>query len=207
MDYWSDELVGNLARRFSPSVPFVRKAAAEGKLKAILQFIEFFCQSVTSINMKVLPHDSFTISTPDALPVVMQRLNAKVEPPKAFRFSKKHAPYQGTISEEGFQISRIIHYRNSFLPVIRGSFEVESHQTVIHVQMSIHFFVRVFLGFWFLFWYSAVVPIILTGAMPNYMAALFIGMPMLMLFIFWIAFWSEANRSRGELTQIIQGQA
>ncbi|MEJ6482937.1 hypothetical protein N0Y54_16660 [Nostoc punctiforme UO1] len=72
--------------------------------------------------------------------------------------------------------------------------------------MSIHFFVMVFLGFWFLFWYSAVVPIILTGAMPNYMAALFIGMPILMLFIFWIAFWSEANRSRSELTQIIQGQ-
>jgi hypothetical protein len=34
MGYWSDELVGNLARRFSPSVPFVRKAAAKGKLKA-----------------------------------------------------------------------------------------------------------------------------------------------------------------------------
>jgi hypothetical protein len=156
--------------------------------------------------MKVLPHDSFTISTPDALPVVMQRLNAKVEPYKAFRFSKKHVPYQGTISEEGFQISRIIHYRNSFLPVIRGRFEVETHKTVIHVQMSIHSFVMVFLGFWFLFWYSAVVPIILTGAMPNYMAALFVGMPMLMLFIFWIAFWSEANRSRSELTKIIQGQ-
>ncbi|QKQ75008.1 hypothetical protein [Nostoc sp. TCL240-02] len=156
--------------------------------------------------MKLLPHDSFTISTPDALPVVMQRLNAKVEPQKAFRFSNNHAPYQGTISEESFQIRRVIHYRNSFLPLIRGRFEVESQQTVIHVQMSIHSFVMVFLGFWFLFWYSAVVPIALTGAMPNYVAALFVVMPMLMLFIFWTAFWSEANRSRSELTQILQGQ-
>lgn len=156
--------------------------------------------------MKVLPNDSFTILTPDALPIVLQRLNAQVEPTKAFRFSKKHPPYQGTISESGFLISRIIHYRNSFLPVIRGRFEVESHQTLIHVQMRIHPFVMAFLGFWFLSWYGAVIPITLTGAMPNYMAALFVGMPIIMLIIFWVAFWPEANRSRSELTQIIQGQ-
>ena len=156
--------------------------------------------------MKVLPHDSFTILIPDALPIVLQRLNAKVEQKKVFRFSNKHAPYQGTISEEGFRISRIIHYRNSFLPVIRGRFEVESHQTMIHVQMSIHPFVMAFLGFWFFFWYSAVVHTILTSAMPTNMVAQSVGMPMLILIIFWVAFWSEANRSRSELTQIIQGQ-
>jgi hypothetical protein len=156
--------------------------------------------------MKVLPYDSFTILTPDALPIVIQRLNAQIEPQKTFRFSKKHAPYQGSISESGFRISRIIHYRNSFLPVIQGRFQVESCQTVIHVQMSIHPFAMAFLGFWFLSWYGAVIPITMTGAMPNYMAALFVGMPMLMLIIFWVAFWSEANRSRNELTKIIHGQ-
>ncbi|MHC5862635.1 hypothetical protein [Nostoc sp.] len=156
--------------------------------------------------MKILPNDTFIILTSDSLPIVLQRLNAKVEPTKAFRFSRKHAPYQGTISESGFQISRIIHYRNSLLPVIQGRFEVQSHQTLIHVQMSIHPFVMAFLGFWFLFWYGAVIPITLTGAMPHQMAAIFVGMPMLMLIIFWVAFWSEANRSRSELSQIIQGE-
>lgn len=156
--------------------------------------------------MKILPYDTFTILTPESLPIILQRLNAKVESPKAFRFSTKHALYQGTISEEGFQISRIIHYRNSFLPMIRGRFEVQSHQTLIHVQMGIHPFVMAFLGFWFLTWYSAIVPITLTGAMPHHMAAIFAGMPMLILIIFWVAFWSEANRSRSELSQIIQGE-
>lgn len=156
--------------------------------------------------MKVLPYDSFTILTPDPLPIVLQRLNALVEPTKTFKFSTKHAPYQGSISESGFQISRIIHYRNSFLPRIRGRFEVQSHQTLIHVQMGLHPFVMAFLGFWFFCWYSAIIPITLAGAMPNNMAALFIGMPILMLIIFGVAFWSEANRSRNELTQIIQGQ-
>ncbi|PHJ58540.1 hypothetical protein VF14_26730 [Nostoc linckia z18] len=156
--------------------------------------------------MKVLPYNTFTISTPDSLPVVLQRLNAKVEPIKAFRFSRKHAPYQGSISEQGFQISRIIHYRNSFLPTIKGRFKVESHQTMIHIEMSIHPFVVAFLGFWFFCWYGAVVPITLTDAMPKGMLLVFLGMPILMLFVFWLAFWLEANRSRTELTQIIQGQ-
>lgn len=156
--------------------------------------------------MKVLPYNTFTISTPDALSVVLQRLNAKVEPTKVFRFSTKHAPYQGSISEEGFKISRIIHYRNSFLPVIKGRFEVESHQTIIHIEMSVHPFVMAFLGFWFLLWYGAIAPITLTGAMPKHIAPVFVGMPILMLVVFWLAFWLEANRSRTELTQIIQGQ-
>ncbi|WP_427158799.1 hypothetical protein ACQFX9_23110 [Aliinostoc sp. HNIBRCY26] len=156
--------------------------------------------------MKILPHDTFTITTPDSVTIVRQRLSQKVEPQKAFRFSRNHAPYEGSISEDGFQISRIIHYRNSFLPMIRGQFEVQSHQTLIHVQMSIHPFVMAFLGFWFFFWYSAVIPILFTGAIPNHIAPIFIGMPILMLFICWGSFWYEAKRSRTELTQIIQGQ-
>lgn len=156
--------------------------------------------------MKVLPYESFTILTPDPLLIVLQRLNTKVEPTKIFRFSKKHVPYQGSISESGFKISRIIHHQNSFLPTIRGRFEVELHQTVIHIQMNTHPFVMAFFGFWFFGWYSTAVSIILAGAMPYYMAALSLSIPMLMLVIFCIAFWSEANRSRTELTKIIQGQ-
>ncbi|WP_392534049.1 hypothetical protein [Nostoc sp. C117] len=156
--------------------------------------------------MKILPYDTFTVFTSDPLPIVLQRLNDKIEPTKIFRFSREHAPYQGTISEEGFQIRRIIHYRNSFLPVIRGRFEVEPYQILIHVRMSVNSFVMGFLGFWFLSWYSAVIPITLTTAIPNYMAAVFLGMPMIMAIVFWVAFWSEANRSRSELSQIIQGE-
>ncbi|MBD2200248.1 MULTISPECIES: hypothetical protein [Calothrix] len=157
--------------------------------------------------MKLLPYDSFTIVVPQPLSVVLQRLNAKVEAPKLYRFSREHAPYQGTVSEQGFQITRIIHYRNSFLPVIKGRFQIESsYQTEVHIKMSLHPFVMAFLGFWFFFWYSATIPISLVGSMPNGMPILFLGMPILMLIIFWFAFWNEANRSRNELTQIIQGE-
>lgn len=156
--------------------------------------------------MKLLPYDSLTIATSDPMPVVLQRLSAKVEEPKLFRFSKNHAPYQGTISEQSFRISRIIHYRNSCLPVIRGRFESRSQGTTVHVQMSLHPFVMAFLGFWFICWYSGTIPIALAGAIPLEMAVVFLVMPIIMLFFFWIAFWIEANKSRQYLSEIIQGK-
>jgi hypothetical protein len=157
--------------------------------------------------MKILPYDSSTISTSDSLPIVLQRLNAKVEPPKLFRFSTRHAPYQGTFSEEGFQIKRIIHYHNDFLPIIRGRFEVQSHQTLVHVQMSINPFVKASIAFVYLVWFSTLVSIALTGNMTRSMdTLLYVGMPILILIVFLTGFWSEANLSRSELSQIIQGK-
>ncbi|MBD2252933.1 hypothetical protein [Nostoc parmelioides] len=155
--------------------------------------------------MKILPYETLTIVTPDSLPIVLQRLRANIEPPKALRLSRKHTTYQGSISEEGFQIIRIIDYRHSFFPVIRGRFEEQSQQTLIHVQMSVDNAAMAFLGFWLLFWYSAIVPTTVTDTMPSQMAALLIGMPILMLVIFWLAFWSEVKRNHSELSDIIQG--
>ncbi|MBD2493909.1 hypothetical protein [Nostoc sp. FACHB-280] len=156
--------------------------------------------------MKILPYDSFTITVPEALPIVLQRLSANIEPQQAFRFSRQHTLYQGTISEEGFQISRIIHYRNSFLPMIRGRFEAQPRQTLVHIQISVHTVVMAFLGLWLFIWFNTVSFITFTDDTPRLVAALFVSMPILIVLIFWIAFWSEANRSRAELTKIIQGQ-
>jgi hypothetical protein len=156
--------------------------------------------------MKIFPYDTFTILIPDPLPVALQRLTANVEPMKLYRFSREHAPYQGTISNQSFTISRIIHHRNSFLPVIRGNIESKPQETAVHIEMSLPPFVMGFLGLWFLFWYGAIVPILFTDTLSFNFGLLFLGMPLIILVGFWFAFWSEANRSRKELTQILQGQ-
>lgn len=157
-------------------------------------------------SMKILPYDTFTVVTPDPLPIVLQRLSENIETTKMFRFSRDHAPYQGTLSEQGFQISRIIHYRNSFLPIIRGRFEPQPNGTAIHLKMSLHPIVMGFLGFWYWTWYGAVIPMTLAGVVPGLMAAAVIGLPIAVLVIFLVAFWTEANRSRNELTQILHGR-
>lgn len=162
--------------------------------------------------MQLLPYDTFSIHTREPLEDVIEKLNAQIEAPKAFRwpFSRNHAPYAGTLSRSGFEIRRIIHYRNSFLPNIRGRFEPSSEGTIIRVTLKLHPFVKAFLVFWYLVWYSATIPIFLFGALAGdvdvFTASQFVGMPIVLLFVFWCAFWYEANRSRRELAQIILGE-
>ncbi len=158
--------------------------------------------------MKLLPYDSFTIQTRDPLPLILQRLNGEVEAPRIrFGFSRHRARYQGSVSDGGFKITRIINYRNSFLPIIRGSFEQQPDgTTIIHITMGIHPFVMAFLGFWYLTWYSGSIPIVFISGMPSIIAVVFIGLPILILIAFWCGFWFEADRSRREVTEIIIGE-
>lgn len=161
--------------------------------------------------MQLLPYDSFTIQSQESLSEVVGRLEAQIEARKTFRsyFSRNHAPYEGRIDSTGFEISRIIHYRNSFLPTIRGQFESLPNGTIIKVTMRVHPFVTAFLLFWFLAWYGATIPIFLPGAIAGNAQPetfLFLGMPIVILFSFWVAFWYEANRSREELKHIINGE-
>jgi WD40 repeat protein len=157
--------------------------------------------------MKLLPHYTFSLQAHDPLSVVLERLAAQVEPPKTVRWflSQDHLLYEGSVSEEGFKISRIIHYRNSMLPVIRGRFEQSSDGTVVQINMTLHPLVLGFLGFFYLTWYSIVAPIALMSGW-NGVTLLFIGLPLVILVVFAGAFWFEAQHSRRELTQILLGQ-
>ncbi|AFZ18948.1 WD40 repeat domain-containing protein [Allocoleopsis franciscana] len=159
--------------------------------------------------MQLLPYDTFTIHTRKPLEDVIEQLDAQIEAPKPIRwsFSRNHALYEGTINSSGFKINRIIHYRNSFIPNIQGRFEPSSDGTLIRVTLKLHPFVTAFLVFWYLVWYSATIPLFLFGALSGDVdvitALQFVGMPIVLLFVFWCTFWYEANRSRRELAQII----
>ncbi|MBD2197528.1 MULTISPECIES: hypothetical protein [Calothrix] len=155
--------------------------------------------------MKLLPYDRFTICTPDIVPVVLQRLSAKIETAKILQFPDAKLPYYGTISAESFNITRNV-YRKLFIPVIKGSLETQSQQTVVHIQMSLHPAAIGFLIFLFWFWHGGFLPIMLQDALPIYLRFLFLSTPFGILFIVWLVFWSEVKKTRSELADIIQGQ-
>jgi WD domain, G-beta repeat len=156
--------------------------------------------------VKLLPFETFTLTTPDPLAIVLEKLAPHIEPTKTMRrFSRNHAPYQGTIDETGFKITRIIHYRNSFLPVIRGQFEPSATGTIVRVNMRLHPFVTAFLVFWFVTWCSILIPVSLTMDLDP-IALAFLGFPFIILFAFWGGFWYEAHRSRRELTAIVTSE-
>src|SRR5690606_4803834 len=48
-----------------------------------------------------------------------------------------HKPYEGSINGMSFKISRIIGYRNSFLPIINGVIEKDNRGVKVHVKMGL----------------------------------------------------------------------
>ena len=62
--------------------------------------------------------------------------------------SSDHKPYAGSINGNSFSITRIIGYRNSFLPRIKGSIKKGVGKTEVNIKMRLHPFVLVFMFVW-----------------------------------------------------------
>ncbi|MBK4732957.1 hypothetical protein JJD41_24270 [Oxynema sp. CENA135] len=168
----------------------------------------------------MFPHEQFTIVTaldPDA---VRQRLSTVVEPPKTFRWrwGNPDKPYQGEIGDRSFKISRIIHYRNSFLPIIDGRIEPNENGSKISINMKLHPFVMIFMLVW-LSMVGQVPAIFLMGILfalftdqkepipLDLESYLFLLIP-LGMFVFGcglplIGFWPEARKSKTFLIDLL----
>lgn len=98
--------------------------------------------------MKYLPFERITYTTDQTGKEVMEKLNEFVEP-KKFGFGKKYSKeYEGVVNPDSFEISRIINYRNSFLPQINGTIHPSNAGTQIDVTMRLNAFVIFFLIVW-----------------------------------------------------------
>jgi hypothetical protein len=73
------------------------------------------------------------LSVSDAL----RALANEVEPRRLLRFGWGSRAFQGTVGDTGFDIQRIIRYRNSFLPRIRGEIRADTRGCSISVSMSL----------------------------------------------------------------------
>ncbi|QJB31310.1 hypothetical protein HF324_07995 [Chitinophaga oryzae] len=169
--------------------------------------------------MKFLPIERYTLLTKLSREEIKARLEANVEP-KSTRlqvrigWSKPRTtkPYQGAVSTNGFYISRIINYRNSFLPEIRGEVSHEIVHTAVKIDMQVSWFVRVFM----LFWFGAVVAglVLCVGAIINGSRAgdkfdpfLLVPFPMLIFgyLLVRLSFQYEVNKSKKFLRDLLQG--
>ncbi|MDJ1176443.1 hypothetical protein [Roseofilum capinflatum] len=158
--------------------------------------------------MRILPYDHFTLKTSVTIPELIHHLETRIEEPKIWewRSSGTHAPYRGTLSPDGFKIQRVIHYRNSFLPQIRGRFEALPDGTAVHITLSLHPFVSSFLLFWGSSWLSISLLFLFSALFSDNVGLdtlTFIPFPIMVLFFFWLIFWFEADRDRQDLTQMI----
>jgi hypothetical protein len=100
--------------------------------------------------MSFVPYERLTIETGLTTREAFAALSEHVEPKRFWRnpFSREHKRYQGVVSAEGFEMSRIIHHRNSFLPLIKGRLHPSTRGTLVEIKMSLHPVVAVFMVLW-----------------------------------------------------------
>ena len=87
----------------------------------------------------LLPFDNFSLFTDLAMPEVQDRLAGIIEPQKSYQFTftyqERDKPYEGELTDTYFEMSRIISYRNSFLPTIQGEITAHPDKTEIRIRM------------------------------------------------------------------------
>jgi hypothetical protein len=104
--------------------------------------------------MNYLPYENITYLSKLNIDQISERLNNVVEPERNNLFFKtfkrfSNFEYTGTVQSDSFKIVRIIQYRNSFLPRIKGVIESDLQGTIVKVKMRMHPFVLVFCVIWF----------------------------------------------------------
>jgi hypothetical protein len=161
------------------------------------------------------PFQRFGLETSLPVSEALKRLIEAVEPRRMWRISRPQHDFEGVVSLTAFKISRIILYRNSFLPIIFGTIQARPQGgTRVEVMMRMHWFVIAFMLVW-----EAVPLVILTavllglhlggGALARPRAAgpglygMLIGMLIFGYGMCSIAFNIEARRARELLMNIL----
>lgn len=100
--------------------------------------------------LHILPYLEHTIRTtksPQEIHDIMQSVTSS----KGEWFSSTLDEFIGEIDPYDFKIIRNIHYRNSFLPVIRGAIKKGEGAYLVALKMQLHPLTYVFLIIWFVF--------------------------------------------------------
>lgn len=102
---------------------------------------------------KYLPFENIIYRTKLDSEQILMKIGEIIEPKKTFRMtgifgSSDHKLYEGSVNGNSFKMTRIIGYRNSFLPRIIGIIEKDFNGTKVNVKMRLHPFVTVFMIIW-----------------------------------------------------------
>lgn len=168
---------------------------------------------------KYLPFENYVLTSKLSVEEIKRRLADNIEPKKSLRLSIFNSgsskPYEGHILGDTFTMSRIINYRNSFLPVITGHISTFLGKTQINVKMRPVTFVLVFISLWLGIVGLVCLGIILVGLI-QFKKVLQNGFsPMILIpfamFLFGcllttLAFKAESRKSKKFLHRMFEGQ-
>jgi hypothetical protein len=155
--------------------------------------------------MRLLPHQTFTIETKLAPKEVESRLSRAVEQ-RRWRHPSGHGPFEGAFDGSRFEMRRIIHYRNSFLPQVRGVIEPAGEGTRLVGTMRLHGAVIAFMTLWFggvLFASSVVLQPLFAGRKFDSAGFIPLGMLVFGVALVLVGFIPESRKALGELARVV----
>jgi hypothetical protein len=158
--------------------------------------------------MTLLPFETIIIETSLTKEETIFNLTSNIEPEKTFRLWNKTdiKAFEGQLTTNEFEIKRIISYRNSFLPIIKGRIETIETGTRLTVNLRLHFAVMIFMAVWFgfigLFLMASLLS--LEGSGGTFLFPL--GMLLFGYALTMGGYLFESHRTKEILTDIIKGQ-
>jgi hypothetical protein len=158
--------------------------------------------------MTFLPFETIVIETPLTKEDTIINLTKNIEPEKTFRFLNKSdtKAFEGHLRGNEFEIKRIINYRNSFLPIIKGRVETSGQGTRITIDMRLHAVVIVFMLIWFGFVGLFFIASIINSEDGNETILFPLGMLVFGYALTMGGYLFESFRTKEVLTDIIKGR-
>ncbi|MET0945988.1 MAG: hypothetical protein ABWY22_11305 [Flavobacterium sp.] len=166
---------------------------------------------------KLLPFEKLVYHSTLSKEELVIRLQNEIEAEKSFGFRalkfSYSKPYIGKINSNRFEIKKVVNYRNSFLPVIKGEIKDGINGAKIDVKMGLVDFVKAFMILWLIGvsfgCIGALYSLIFTDTV-NSEAGFFMFIPFAML-LFGIAmvsfgFKAESQKSIKDLEGILQAK-
>ncbi|MFK8057155.1 MAG: hypothetical protein AB8F78_13610 [Saprospiraceae bacterium] len=164
--------------------------------------------------MNLLPLENIIYETQLAPAEIQARLAEVIEPLKYFRkkdglSNKNLKAYQGWLSEDSFEVSRLITYRNSFLPQINGTIQKYSGGTKVFLKISLHPAILIFvlLIFGVLFLMCLVVLVSLDSKPFEWVMLGPFGMFLFLATIVIGAFNAESQKSKKFFAELFEAEA
>jgi len=158
----------------------------------------------------LLPYQKLLFNSPLSREELTRRLAREVSKSRwGFAlFERRTELFEGTITSEGFKVSRIIRYRNSFLPVISGNFSPTANGVRVDVTLRLHRAVLAFSVVWFSFVVLGAAAVALELLRSRHPESF---MPLAMLafsyLLVTLSFGFEARKARRLLGEIFEAEA
>jgi hypothetical protein len=154
--------------------------------------------------MKWLPYRKFELTSPMRREDAVAAMTAHVEPVQWIRLSRPGGDndqrFEGEMTPDGFDVRRVLGYRNSFAPTVRGEIHAAGSMTRVVVTMRPHLIVFGFIAIWCSF---LLLPLTF-GGVATLVSALMIALAYIGIMA---GFWFEANSQERALREIFKAPA